>query len=121
MLVQNVLLGPNIKELECGLDDRLLKNSTFVGLASGRSMEGVGIFEGDLLIVDRAKDVKHYDVIVACLNGQFVCKLADLKNNLLVSANPEYGPVKLTEFDQYNIEGVVAQSIRMHRSNFNLG
>tara|TARA_B100001059_G_C17808993_1_gene571040 strand:+ start:1556 stop:1921 length:366 start_codon:yes stop_codon:yes gene_type:complete len=121
MLVQNVLTGPKIKDLKITLNDVFLSDSTFVGRASGRSMEGVGIFDGDLLVVDRARSLKHYDVIVACLNGQFVCKLADLKNNLLLSANPENEPVKLTEFDQYNIEGVVTQSIRMHRANLSLG
>lgn len=121
MLIQNVLTGPNIKDLKTTLDSNFLSDATFVGRASGNSMEGIGIFDGDLLIVNRAKSVKHYDIIVACLNGQFVCKLADLKNNLLLSANPENEPVKLTEFDQYNIEGVVTQSIRMHKANLTLG
>ncbi|WP_368485459.1 LexA family protein [Pseudoalteromonas sp. SD03] len=121
MIDSNVDVGPGIKELEKSLDNSLLSDSTFIGRASGRSMEGVGIFSGDLLVIDRAAKVKHGDVIVAVLNGLFVCKIADLKNNLLLSANPENEPVKLTEFDQYNIEGVVTQSIRMHRANLALG
>lgn len=121
MYIQNILIGPEVKKLNKTIDANLLSDSTFIGRASGRSMEAVGIFDGDLLIIDRAKSVKHYDVIVACLNGQFVCKIADLKNNLLLSANPEHKPVKLTGFDQYNIEGVVTQSIRMHRANLTLG
>ena len=60
--------------------------------------------------------MQQNDVIVACLNGQFVCKIADLTNNLLLSANPANKPYKLTGFDQYNVEGVVTQSIRMHRT-----
>lgn len=121
MLIQNILIGPNIKDLKTTLDSNFLSDSTFVGRASGRSMEGVGIFDGDVLIIDRAKVVKNYDIIVACLNGQFVCKIADLKNNLLLSASSDYSAVKLTKFDQYNIEGVVTQSIRMHRDNLTLG
>jgi DNA polymerase V len=121
MNTQNVLIGPEIRKLEITLDDNFLSDSTFIGRASGRSMEGIGVFDGDVLIIDRAKTVKNYDIIVACLNGQFVCKIADLKNNLLLSANPEHKPVKLTGFDQYNIEGVVTQSIRMHRTNLILG
>ena len=121
MLIQNVLTGPKIEDLKTTLDLHFLNDATFVGRASGNSMEGVGIFDGDILIIDRAKTVKNYDVIVACLNGQFVCKIADLKNNLLLSASSDHSPVKLTKFDQYNIEGVVAQSIRMHRVNLKLG
>ena len=121
MLIQNVLTGPKIEDLKTTLDRNFLNDATFIGRASGRSMEDVGIFDGDVLIIDRAITVKNYDVIVACLNGQFVCKIADLTNNLLLSANPEHKPVKLTGFDQYNIEGVVTQSIRMHRVNLKLG
>ncbi|WP_462147143.1 LexA family protein [Pseudoalteromonas gelatinilytica] len=116
MIIENVHVGPKFKELPNTLDMSFLKDSTFIGRASGRSMEGVGIYDGDLLIIDRAKDVQQNDVIVACLNGQFVCKIADLTNNLLLSANPANKPYKLTEFDQYNVEGVVTQSIRMHRT-----
>ena len=121
MLTENVLIGPQFTDLDNNLDFSFIKNSTFVGIASGRSMEGVGIFDGDLLIIDRAQGVKNYDIIVACLNGLFVCKIADLKGNQLLSASPEYKPVKLTSFDEYCVEGVVTQSIRMHRPNASLG
>jgi len=42
-------------QLTCTLDEILIDHpsSTFIGKACGDSMEGVGIFDGDLLIVDR--------------------------------------------------------------------
>ena len=80
-------------------------------------MEGVGIFDGDLLIIDRSVDVKLGDVIVAAYNGLFVCKIADLKNNLLLSASEEYPPVKVTKHDEYLFEGIVISSVRMHRGS----
>ena len=121
MFDSNVSVGQKIEDLGITLDDVLLSNATFIGKASGRSMEGVGIFDGDLLIIDRATKVKHGDVIVAVLNGLFVCKIADLKNNRLLSANPEHPAVKITEYDEYNVEGVVGQSIRLHRTSNFLG
>lgn len=121
MLVENAVVGPKMPELEKSLDQSLLNNSTYIGRASGRSMEEVGIFDGDLLIIDRAVEVKNNDVIVSYLNGLFVCKIADLINNQLLSASPEYKAVKLTEFDDYCVEGVVVQSIRMHRTHTLLG
>ena len=93
------------------------KDATFYGIASGRSMEDVGIFEGDLLVVDRSATVRQGDVIVVVYNGQFVCKIADLKNNQLVSASDDYPPVKIKETDEYNLEGVVTSSVRMHRGS----
>lgn len=93
------------------------RDATFYGIASGRSMEGVGIFDGDLLVIDRSARVRQGDVIVVVYNGQFVCKIADLKNNQLVSASDDYPPVKIKESDEYNLEGVVTSSVRMHRGS----
>lgn len=122
MFDSNVDVGRKIVELGFTLNDALLSNSTFIGKASGRSMEGVGIFDGDLLIIDRAPALKNGDVIVAVLNGLYICKIADLKNNQLLSANPDNPPLKLTDSDDYTVEGVVVSSIRMHRpNNFLLG
>jgi hypothetical protein len=40
-------------------------NATFIGVANGDSMQGVRIFYGDLLIVDRHETERHGDVIAA--------------------------------------------------------
>ncbi|WP_288635610.1 S24 family peptidase [Pseudoalteromonas sp. UBA6610] len=120
MLIENAKVGPQITDLENTLDSTFIKDSTFIGRACGRSMEGVGIYDGDILIIDRSQDVKHYDVIVACYNGLFICKIADMKNNQLVSASPDYEPVKIKATDEYCVEGVVTQSIRMHRGSSRL-
>jgi DNA polymerase V len=105
------------QELGLSLDQLLIQhpNATFIGLASGQSMQGVGIFDGDLLIVDRAETINQGDVIVANYNGNFVCKLLDKTNGLLLSAASGYPPVKLTATDEFQLEGVVTRSIRCHR------
>jgi DNA polymerase V len=116
MILSNVFIGEQYKKLSSSLDGLLdFNNACFIGRASGRSMESQGIFHGDLLLIDRSKTVKHNDVIVACYNNLFVCKIADLKNNQLLSASPDYPPVKITEFDYYTVEGVVTSSIRLHK------
>jgi DNA polymerase V len=117
VLLSNVIKGNSYNEFQNGVAGLIEKNkdATFYGIASGRSMEGVGIFDGDLLIIDRSVDVKQGDVIVCAYNGVFVCKIADLKNNLLLSASDEYPPVKVTKHDEYLFEGVVISSVRMHR------
>lgn len=110
------------KELGLSLDQLLIKhpNATFIGLASGQSMQGVGIFDGDLLLVDRAETTKQGDVIVANYNGGFVCKLLDKNNKTLLSASPNHPPVLLTESDEFQIEGVVTRSVRLHRPSSEL-
>ncbi|KPW02602.1 MULTISPECIES: S24 family peptidase [unclassified Pseudoalteromonas] len=104
-------------ELGVSLDELLIKHpdATFIGIASGNSMQEVGIFEGDLLLVDRAEQADNGDVIVANLNGLFVCKLLDKTNARLLSASPLHKPVQLTSADEFQLEGVVTLSMRMHR------
>lgn len=104
-------------ELGLSLDELLIKhpNATFIGLANGDSMKEVGIFDGDLLVVDRSEATLHGDIIVANFNGNFVCKIIDKKRKELISASPEHTSVPILECDVFQIEGVVTRSIRLHR------
>lgn len=104
-------------ELTQSLDQMLLKNphANFVALASGDSMQGVGIYSGDILIIDRSLEPKQNDVVVCCYNEAFVCKILDLENGRLISANDDYEPVIISQLDNCQLEGVVSSSVRMHR------
>ncbi|QDO82410.1 translesion error-prone DNA polymerase V autoproteolytic subunit [Shewanella psychropiezotolerans] len=99
------------------LDELLIAHpsSTFFGHASGESMRNVGIFDGDILIIDRHVTAQNGDVVVANYNGEFVCKLIDTVRKRLLSANDEHQPLVIHEHDQFCIEGVVVSSIRCHR------
>ncbi|MEI8650986.1 S24 family peptidase [Paraglaciecola sp. Hal342] len=64
-------------------------------------MKGDGIFSGDLLIVDRAQEIKDQDIVVANLNGVFVCKKIDKVQRCLLSSSkgfPPYFCKKVTTF-----------------------
>ena len=105
------------KELGLSLDQLLITkpDATFIGVAKGQSMVDVGIFDGDLLIVNRAEQVKDGDVVVASFNGCFTCKLIDTQRAQLISASKSHKTVNITEGDDFQIEGVVTRSIRLHR------
>ncbi|MDR8523833.1 MULTISPECIES: LexA family protein [Shewanella] len=107
------------RQLPLSLDELLIEHpsSTFIGLANGDSMEGVGIFDGDILIVDRHVDVRNQDIIVANYNGAFVCKIIDKVNRLLLSANEAHMSTPILEHDTFSVEGVVIRSIRCHRKS----
>lgn len=104
------------KELGLSLDQLLIRhpNATFIGQASGQSMQGIGIFDGDLLIVDRSITARNGDVIVANFNGCFVCKLIDKPQARLLSASNIHAPVNIRSEDDFQLEGVVTRSIRLH-------
>ncbi|OEE65878.1 DNA polymerase V [Enterovibrio norvegicus FF-33] len=107
------------RQLPLSLDELLVEHpsATFIGKASGESMQGVGIFDGDILVVDRHVTARDGDVIVANLNGEFICKLLDVPRRLLLSANDKYSSVPITKHDTFTIEGVVIRSIRCHRQS----
>ncbi|MCL1044983.1 S24 family peptidase [Shewanella electrodiphila] len=107
------------RQLPLSLDELLIEHpsATFIGQASGDSMEKIGIFDKDILIVDRHVNVENHDVIVANYNGNFVCKLIDTKRRLLLSANDHHNSVLIQEHDNFSVEGVVIRSIRCHRQS----
>ena len=77
-------------------------------------MEGCGIYDGDLLIVDRSLEAQHGQIIIAALDGQLTCKILDKKRHCLLSANKNYPPIRIGEFSELIIEGVVIHSVRHH-------
>ncbi|GIU52858.1 DNA polymerase V [Shewanella sairae] len=105
------------RQLPLSLDELLIEHpsATFLGYAAGQSMQGVGIFDGDILIVDRHVTAQNGDIVVAILNGEFICKTIDTDNHALLSNPVEDEPCKIHEFDDFVIEGVVVRSIRYHR------
>jgi DNA polymerase V len=106
-------------ELGLSLDKLLVKhpNATFIGQANGDSMQDVGIYEGDLLIVDRAEATVQGDIIVANYNGNLVCKILDKQRKQLLSASINHPPVSISDADEFQIEGVVIRSVRLHRKS----
>jgi DNA polymerase V len=104
-------------QLSLSLDELLIErpHSTWLGIASGTSMTGMGIWDGDLMIVDRAKERKSGDVVVASLNGEFVVKVWDAHNRQLLSSRQvgEFEGVTVSSDDDFCIEGVVTRAIRM--------
>lgn len=68
--------------------------ATFYLRAEGESMTGVGIFPGDLLVVDKSLTPRHGDVVIALLDGGFTVKTLQLKPRLrLLPANPAFAPI----------------------------
>ncbi|GAB3099644.1 DNA polymerase V [Aestuariicella hydrocarbonica] len=109
---------PETSELLLSLDEHLIKNiaATYLARASGDSMQGLGIFDQDLLIVDRAVDPVHGDIVIAALNGELTCKVIDTRESRLLSANDKYPPINISGYEDLLLEGVVIASVRYHRA-----
>ena len=63
-------------EDDIDLNSYLIKNSpaTFIIRVQGKSMNNVGIYDGDLLIVDRSLNPKNLSTVIANVNEELVVK-----------------------------------------------
>ena len=82
----------------------------------GDSMQGAGIFDGDLVLVDRSIEPRHGHIVIAAVNGEPLCKrLQRVAGQVLLrSENPRYAPRYIMEGDDFMIWGVVTFSVRSH-------
>ena len=104
-------------EARLSLDDLLISHpsATHMVWASGNCQQPRGIFHKDLLIVNRALEPRHGDMVVAHIDGQLTCKRLDIKNRRLVSSNPSYPSIDIRDGQDVSIEGVIPFSVRGHR------
>ncbi|MDI2090465.1 LexA family protein [Commensalibacter oyaizuii] len=92
-------------------------SSTYYIRVSGDSMIDYGIFDRDLLIVDRSLTPISGDIVIVALDGELTCKCLAFKNNVpyLQSGNPEYPSIEIKDKETC-IWGVVIHNIHSFRS-----
>jgi DNA polymerase V len=100
------------------LNRDLIKNplATFYVRVEGDSMEP-RIHSGELLVVDRMVETKGGDVVVARLGCDFTVKRLHIEEDgriWLVSDNPAYDPILVTEGMDFEVWGKVMYSIDRH-------
>ena len=102
-------------EKRLDLNDYLVKNqaSTFLIRVKGNSMVNAGIFDGDLLVVDRSVEPADGKIVLGVLNGEFTVKRIVKKGKKLILApeNENYKPIEITEEMDFQSWGVVTFSI----------
>ncbi|MBR3664130.1 MAG: translesion error-prone DNA polymerase V autoproteolytic subunit [Desulfovibrio sp.] len=89
------------------------RSATFFVRARGQSMVNAGIFDGDLLVVDRIIPASHNKVVIAALDGELTVKRLVRRDGrvLLVPENPNYPEIDITEHEYVHIWGVVTYVI----------
>ena len=103
-------------EDDIDLNSHLIKNipSTFLIRAQGKSMDNVGIYDEDLLVVDRSLNPKNFSTVIVNINEELVVKsfLREKNETFLTSGSkkPE-DKINLTENSEISIWGVVTYVI----------
>jgi len=103
-------------EEDIDLNTHLIKNipSTFLIRVQGKSMDNVGIHNGDLLVVDRSLDPKNFSTVIASVNEELVVKnfLRENNQNFLTSGSKKLkDKINLSENSEIFIWGVATYVI----------
>ena len=105
-------------EKELDLNELCIRRraSTFFVRASGSSMEDLGLFDGDVMVVDRAEEASHGDIVIAEVNGEFTVKRLQLQPRLaLLPMNKAYETIYPEELQLLGVVTWFFNSTRARR------
>ena len=107
-----------VKRLD--LMEQLIKHpqATFLLRVRGESMKDAGIFDNDVVLVDRAINPRSGHVVVAVVDGEFVCKTLWQRAGRmkLKAANPTFADISPRNGQTVEIWGVVVAAIKQFRT-----
>ena len=103
-------------EDDIDLNSHLITNApaTFIIRVQGKSMTNVGIYDGDLLIVDKSLNPKNFSTVIANVNEELVVKtlIKSKKTNYLTSGSKNTSDrINLADNPEIIIWGVVTYVI----------
>jgi DNA polymerase V len=103
-------------ESKISLDNVLVKNreATFYAKASGNSMIGAGIDDGDIMVIDRSLEPTNNKIAVCCIDGEFTVKRIKTEKNCvyLMPENSAFEAIKVAENNELIIWGIVTYVIK---------
>lgn len=106
----------DFKELRISIDQEVVRNeeATFYARVSGESMQGAGLDDGDLLVIDRSLEPQDNKIAVCFIDGSFTVKRLKVKVNCLylMPENKNYKPIKVSEEDELVIWGIVTYVVK---------
>ena len=98
------------------LDEYLVQHreATFFVRAKGSSMIGAGIFEGDLLVVDKSLTPSSGDIVIAAIDGELTVKRLIQRNGtvILKPENPRFKEIEFKDGQELQVWGVVTSTVK---------
>ena len=98
------------------IDQIVVKNqtATFYAKASGNSMIGAGIDDGDILVIDKSIEPQDGKIAVCFIDGEFTVKRIKVQENslLLLPENTLFEPIEVTQENDFIIWGIVTYVVK---------
>ena len=100
------------------------KETTFFARVTGDSLNGIGVFDGDILIVQKGLFPRENDIVIVFYQGEFYVKRYKPKykeNSLkiesikLKSENPNYSDMDINEDTDFELWGVATWNLHKLR------
>jgi DNA polymerase V len=90
-------------------------NATIQMRVSGESMRDEGIFDGDIVLIDRAIAPRHGQIVVAVVDGEFVIKKLVIRagHMKLKAGNPTFADIIPKDGQTITIFGVVLTAFKV--------
>ena len=102
-------------EQDASLDEMCNVRAPHIYMArlQGDSMQGAGLFCGNLIVIDRSVTPRDGQVVVAVLNAEPLCKRLHMRDGIVVlkSENSKYAPRYVMEGDDLIIWGAVTHCV----------
>lgn len=103
-------------DLSIDMNKHLVKHpsATYYGRVSGNSMKDAGIFDGDLLVIDKSLEAEDNKIAVCYIDGEFTVKRIRKEKSCLwlIPENESYAPIQVTEENDFLIWGIVTHVIK---------
>ena len=97
------------------LNEQLIRNkpATFFMRVNGEAMVGAGIFDGDMVIVDRSIKPTSGKIVIAVLNGDMLIRRFEREFNKirLVPETKKLAPIDIDPYAEFTVWGVVTYVI----------
>lgn len=105
-------------ELQIDLNKHLIKHkeTTYFAKVKGHSMKNAGIYDGDLLVIDKSIEPQDNKIAICQIDGEFTVKRIKIEKDVvwLIAENEDYAPIKVTPENELMIWGIVVYSIKAH-------
>lgn len=103
-------------EEQVDLNTLLIRNkeATFLFRVASNSMEGVGIFDGDIILVDRSITPCHNHIVLAVVDNHYTVKRLYQRDSVvkLMPEHADYVPITFREGQELRVWGVVTFNLR---------
>jgi DNA polymerase V len=98
------------------LNEQLVRNkpATFFMRVNGNAMVGAGIYNGDVVIVDKSLNARNGNVVIAVLDGEMLIRRLRILENgkkLLVPETKNLSVIEINGESNFDVWGVVTYVI----------